>query len=81
VPLLKTRAPLVGTGIESLVARDSGTSVVASHDGVVDSVDAGRIVIRRFAKGGELGSNVDIYNLTKYQRSNQNTCVNQKPIV
>jgi DNA-directed RNA polymerase subunit beta len=81
VPLLKTRAPLVGTGIESLVARDSGTSVVASHDGVVDSVDAGRVVIRRFAKGGELGSNVDIYNLTKYQRSNQNTCINQKPIV
>jgi len=81
VPLLKTRAPLVGTGIEALVARDSGTSVVATHDGVVDSVDAGRIVIRRFAKGGELGSNVDIYNLTKYQRSNQNTCINQKPIV
>jgi len=51
VPLLKTRAPLVGTGIEALVARDSGTSVVASHDGVVDSVDASRIVIRRFSKG------------------------------
>jgi DNA-directed RNA polymerase subunit beta len=81
VPLLKTRAPLVGTGIEQLVARDSGTSVVASHDGVVDSVDASRIVIRRYAKAGELGSNVDIYNLTKYQRSNQNTCINQKPIV
>ena len=81
VPLLKTRAPLVGTGIEALVARDSGTSVVAIHDGVVDSVDAGRVVVRRFAKGGELGSNVDIYNLTKYQRSNQNTCINQKPIV
>jgi DNA-directed RNA polymerase subunit beta len=81
VPLLKTRAPLVGTGIEALVARDSGTSVVAIHDGLVDNVDAGRIVIRRFAKGGELGSNVDIYNLTKYQRSNQNTCINQKPIV
>ncbi len=75
VPLLKTRAPLVGTGIEALVARDSGTSVVAIHDGIVDSVDAGRIVIRRFAKGGELGSNVDIYNLTKYQRSNQNIIV------
>ncbi len=81
VPLLKTRAPLVGTGIEGLVARDSGTSVVATNDGVIDSVDAGRIVVRRFAKGGELGSNVDIYNLTKYQRSNQNTCVTQKPIV
>ncbi|MBK9293083.1 MAG: DNA-directed RNA polymerase subunit beta [Oligoflexia bacterium] len=81
VPLMKTRAPLVGTGIEKLVARDSGTSVVAIHDGVVDSVDAGRIVVRRYAKGGELGANVDIYNLTKYQRSNQNTCINQKPIV
>ncbi|MCC6278795.1 MAG: DNA-directed RNA polymerase subunit beta [Oligoflexia bacterium] len=81
VPLLKTRAPLVGTGIESLVARDSGTSVVATNDGIVDSVDASRVVVRRFAKGGELGSNVDIYNLTKYQRSNQNTCINQKPIV
>jgi len=80
VPLLKTRAPLVGTGIESLVARDSGTSIVATHDGVVDAVDASRIVVRRFAKGGELGANVDIYNLTKYQRSNQNTCINQKPI-
>ena len=65
----------------STCCRDSGTSVVAIHDGVVDSVDASRIVIRRFAKGGELGSNVDIYNLTKYQRSNQNTCINQKPIV
>ncbi|MEK6772961.1 MAG: DNA-directed RNA polymerase subunit beta [Bdellovibrionota bacterium] len=81
VPLLRSRAPLVGTGVERLVARDSGTSVVAINDGVVEEVDASRIVIRRFAKGGELGANVDIYNLTKYQRTNQNTCFNQKPIV
>ena len=81
VPLLRSRAPLVGTGVERLVARDSGTSVVVQNDGIVEEVDAGRIVVRRFAKGGELGANVDIYNLTKYQRTNQNTCFNQKPIV
>lgn len=81
VPLLRSRAPLVGTGVERLVARDSGTSVVATSDGVVEEVDASRVVVRRFAKGGELGANVDIYNLTKYQRTNQNTCFNQKPIV
>lgn len=81
VPLLKSRAPLVGTGVERLVARDSGTSIVANNDGIVEEVDASRIVVRRLAKGGELGANVDIYNLTKYQRTNQNTCFNQKPIV
>ncbi len=81
VPLLRSRAPLVGTGVERLVARDSGTSVVALNDGIVEEVDAARIVVRRLAKGGELGANVDIYNLTKYQRTNQNTCFNQKPIV
>lgn len=81
VPLLKSKAPLVGTGVERLVARDSGTSVVANNDGIVEEVDASRIVVRRLAKGGELGANVDIYNLTKYQRTNQNTCFNQKPIV
>ena len=81
VPLLRSRAPLVGTGVEHLVARDSGTSVVAMNDGLVEEVDASRIVVRRLAKGGELGANVDIYNLTKYQRTNQNTCFNQKPIV
>jgi DNA-directed RNA polymerase subunit beta len=81
VPLLRSKAPLVGTGVERLVARDSGTSVVATNDGVVEEVDASRVVIRRLAKGGELGANVDIYNLTKYQRTNQNTCFNQKPIV
>ncbi|OYZ23164.1 MAG: DNA-directed RNA polymerase subunit beta [Bdellovibrio sp. 28-41-41] len=81
VPLLRSRAPLVGTGVERLVARDSGTSVVAINDGIVEEIDAARIVVRRFAKGGELGANVDIYNLIKYQRTNQNTCFNQKPIV
>ncbi len=81
VPLIRSRAPLVGTGIERLVARDSGTSVVATNDGVVEEVEAGRIVVRRLAKAGELGANVDIYNLTKYQRTNQNTCFNQKPII
>ncbi len=81
VPLLRSKAPLVGTGVERLVARDSGTSVVAQNDGIVEEVDASRVVVRRFAKGGELGANVDIYNLTKYQRTNQNTCFNQKPIV
>ncbi|MBC87193.1 MAG: DNA-directed RNA polymerase subunit beta [Bdellovibrionaceae bacterium] len=81
VPLLKARAPLVGTGVERLVAKDSGTSVVCTNDGVVEEVDASRIVVRRLAKGGALGANVDIYNLTKYQRTNQNTCFNQHPIV
>jgi DNA-directed RNA polymerase subunit beta len=54
---------------------------VTLNDGIVEEVDASRIVVRRLAKGGELGANVDIYNLTKYQRTNQNTCFNQKPIV
>ncbi|MBY0314071.1 MAG: DNA-directed RNA polymerase subunit beta [Bdellovibrionales bacterium] len=81
VPLLRSKAPLVGTGVEKLVAQDSGTSVVVQNDGIVEEVDAARIVVRRFAKAGELGANVDIYNLTKYQRTNQNTCFNQKPIV
>lgn len=81
VPVIRPRAPLVGTGVERLVAKDSGTSVVCSNDGIIEQVDAERIVVRRFAKGGALGANVDIYNLTKFQRTNQNTCFNQKPIV
>lgn len=81
VPVIRPRAPLVGTGVERLVARDSGTSVVCQNDGVVEQVDAERIVVRRIGKGGKLGANVDIYNLTKYQRTNQNTCFNQRPIV
>jgi len=84
VPLLRTAAPLVGTGIEYLVARDSGVTMVARHDGVIESVDAGRIVVRRTTMVGEdedASARPDIYNLVKYRRSNQNTCVNQKPIV
>ena len=81
VPLMCTEAPLVGTGMERLVARDSGTSVVCKNDGIVEEVDASRIVVRKLVKTGGLGANVDIYNLMKYQRTNQNTCFNQKPIV
>jgi len=80
VPLMRATAPLVGTGIEAVVARDSGVTVVAKRDGVVESVDASRIVIKPDEDHAE-GSNVDIINLIKYQRSNQNTCINQKPIV
>jgi len=80
VPLLRTQAPLVGTGMEGVLARDSGVTVVAKRDGVVESVDASRIVIKPDEDDGT-GSNVDIINLIKYQRSNQNTCINQKPIV
>ena len=82
VPTLQTQAPLVGTGMERYVARDSGVCEVASRGGVVDSVDASRIVVRvNPAEVGQDESPVDIYNLTKYKRSNQNTCVNQRPIV
>jgi len=81
VPLLKASAPLVGTGMERLVARDSGVMVTAKHSGIVDFVDASRIVIRIDDKEVTSGSGVDIYNLVKYRRSNQNTCINQKPIV
>jgi DNA-directed RNA polymerase subunit beta len=80
VPLLRTEAPLVGTGMESVVARDSGVTVVAKRDGMVEAVDASRIVVKPDEDEGS-GSNVDIINLIKYQRSNQNTCINQKPIV
>ncbi len=80
VPLMRATAPLVGTGIEAVVARDSGVTVVAKRDGVVESVDAARIVIKPDEDDGA-GSNIDIINLIKYQRSNQNTCINQKPIV
>jgi DNA-directed RNA polymerase subunit beta len=84
VPLVRTSAPLVGTGIENIVARDSGVTVVAKRPGIVESVDGARIVIKPFEnEGGEdpLGAKPDIYNLVKFQRSNQNTCSNQKPIV
>ena len=81
VPLLRTSAPLVGTGLEPIVAADSGVTVVAKNDGVVESVDAGRIVIKPDALDTDIHAKPDIYNLIKYQRSNQNTCINQKPIV
>nr|MCS5581885.1 DNA-directed RNA polymerase subunit beta [Pseudomonadales bacterium] len=82
VPTLRSEKPLVGTGMERTVARDSGVCVIARRGGVIETVDAGRIVIRvnnAETESGEAG--VDIYNLTKYQRSNQNTCINQKPLV
>ncbi|MEM7696883.1 MAG: DNA-directed RNA polymerase subunit beta [Verrucomicrobiota bacterium] len=83
VPLVKTDAPLVGTGMEYIVARDSGVTVVAKRDGVVEQVDATRIVVRveTSEESTDVAAEVDIYNLLKYQRSNQNTCINQKPIV
>ncbi len=82
VPLLRTDAPLVGTGIESVVARDSGVCVVAEADGMVNDVDAGRIVVRYDRPlTHEAHSQVKIYKLIKFQRSNQNTCTSQKPIV
>jgi DNA-directed RNA polymerase subunit beta len=82
VPTLRAEKPLVGTGMEKIVARDSGVCVVARRGGVIETVDAARIVIRvsdAETESGEAG--VDIYNLTKYTRSNQNTCINQKPLV
>jgi DNA-directed RNA polymerase subunit beta len=82
VPTLRSDKPLVGTGIERSVAIDSGTSVSARRGGVVDSVDAARVVVRVNDDETETGeSGVDIYNLTKYTRSNQNTCINQRPLV
>jgi DNA-directed RNA polymerase subunit beta len=85
VPLLRAEAPLVGTGMEKVTAQDSGAVVIARRDGVVDSVDSERIIIR--AEHGIAGGttsreiNADIYQLTKFKRSNQNTCISQKPIV
>lgn len=82
VPTLKTEKPLVGTGIEHLVAKDSGVTVVAKRGGIVDYVDASRIVVRaNEEEAGETGTGVDIYGLTKYTRTNQDTCINQRPLV
>ena len=81
VPLLKPEAPLVGTGIESDVALDSGVTIVAKRDGVVDKIDGKRIVIKATDDKDYTKSGVDIYNLQKFKRSNQNTCINQKPLV
>jgi DNA-directed RNA polymerase subunit beta len=81
VPLLKPEAPLVGTGIESDVALDSGVTIVAKRDGVVDKIDGKRIVIKVTEETDFSKSGVDIYNLQKFKRSNQNTCINQRPLV
>lgn len=82
VPTLKTEKPLVGTGIEHLVAKDSGVTVVSKRGGVVDYVDASRIVVRVNEDEAESGgAGVDIYGLTKYTRTNQDTCINQRPLV
>jgi DNA-directed RNA polymerase subunit beta len=81
VPLIYTDRPLVGTGIEGIVARDSGAVVVAKRSGVVDQVDGNRIVIKCDVEEEEGNLGVDIYNLRKFQRSNHNTCINQKPLV
>src|SRR5579885_1690994 len=85
VPLLRAQAPLVGTGMEEVTARDSGAVVICKRDGVVDSVDSERIIVRVEGNGhsGHLSREVgaDIYQLIKFRRSNQNTCINQKPVV
>ena len=80
VPLIRAEAPLVGTGMEATVARDSGVTIIAKRSGVVDQVDATRIVIRA-TESSASASGVDIYNLLKFQRSNQNTCITQRPLV
>ncbi len=80
VPLIRVQAPLVGTGMEAAVARDSGVVIIAKRGGIVDRVDSSRIVIRA-SERGDRESSVDIYNLMKFQRSNQSTCINQKPLV
>src|SRR5690606_626531 len=83
VPTLRAQTPLVGTGIERAVARDSGVTVNARRGGEVVQVDAGRIVVKANEEeiSGEHDAGVDIYTLTKYTRSNQNTCINQRPLV
>ncbi|PPR46869.1 MAG: DNA-directed RNA polymerase subunit beta [Alphaproteobacteria bacterium MarineAlpha5_Bin9] len=81
VPLIKPQAPIIGTGMEHTVAVDSGSTLVAKRDGVVDQLDANRIVIRASESRSQKNSKVDIYSLLKFQRSNQNTCINQRPLV
>ncbi len=81
VPLIQPESPLVGTGMEEIVARDSGVSVVARRAGIVDQIDATRIVVRATEDVSTDESGVDIYNLLKFQRSNQNTCITQRPLV
>jgi DNA-directed RNA polymerase subunit beta len=81
VPLINSEAPLIGTGMESIVAIDSGSTVIAKRPGYVEQVDGNRVVISIQEKGDDIAKGVDIYNLRKFQRTNQNTCINQKPIV
>jgi len=81
VPLVQAEAPFVGTGMESVVARDSGAAIAARRAGIIDQVDAERIVIRATEETDPTKPGVDIYNLRKFQRSNQNTCINQRPLV
>jgi DNA-directed RNA polymerase subunit beta len=81
VPTIRAEKPLIGTGIERKVALDSGVAVIAKRGGIVDSVDASRIVVRASERVSEDASVVDIYNLIKYTRSNQNTCISQRPLV
>ena len=81
VPLVRAEAPFVGTGMEGVVARDSGAAIAARRTGVIDQVDATRIVIRATQETDPSKSGVDIYRLMKFQRSNQNTCINQRPLV
>src|SRR5437667_4170889 len=81
VPLIQAEAPLVGTGMEETVARDSGVTIIARRSGIVDQVDATRIVVRATEETSTAASGVDIYNLLKFQRSNQNTCITQRPLV
>ena len=81
LPLIKAEAPLVGTGIEGVVARDSGAAIMAKRAGIIDQVDAQRIVVRATADMEPGDPGVDIYRLRKFQRSNQNSCINQRPLV
>ncbi|AQS41283.1 MAG: DNA-directed RNA polymerase subunit beta [Candidatus Tokpelaia hoelldobleri] len=81
VPLVRAEAPFVGTGMEPVVARDSGAAIAAKRGGIVDQVDATRIVIRAMEDLDPSKSGVDIYRLQKFQRSNQSTCINQRPLV
>ncbi len=81
VPLIRTEAPLVGTGMEGIVARDSGVAIVARRAGIIQQVDATRIVVRATDEAAHDASGVDIYRMLKFQRSNQNTCITQRPLV
>ena len=81
VPLVRSDAPLVGTGMEGIVARDSGATVVARRSGIVEQIDGTRIVLRATEETDPTKPGVDIYRLSKFQRSNQNTCINQRPLV